>query len=59
MYTMGCLLRGVGWLLLLFSVAAITPCLAWTDEELDLFDLVEEIGIGENFYDLMDISQVT
>lgn len=37
-------------------VALITPGLCWSQEELDLFDLVEEIG--ENFYDLMQIDQV-
>lgn len=31
----------------------------WDQEELDLFDLVEEIGIENNFYtDIMGVEQV-
>ena len=33
------------------------PCFCWDQEELDLFDLVEDIGM--NFYDLMQIDQVS
>ena len=44
-----------GMLLLILAVA-YRPCLCWDQEELDLFDLVEEIG--ENFYELMRINEV-
>ncbi len=39
----------------LLLVAART-CTAWTAAQLEVYDLVEEIG--ENFYELMGISQV-
>lgn len=42
-------------LLLLLSLS-VSPGVSWSQEELDLFDLVEEIG--ENFYDLMQVDQV-
>lgn len=41
-----------------FLSLAVIPCCCWTQGELDLFDLVEEVGIGENFYDLMHIDKV-
>ena len=41
--------------LVVFS-CAVRPGLTWTQEELDLFDLVEEIG--GNFYELMQIPKV-
>ena len=34
----------------------IGQCVSWDQVELDLFDLVEEIG--ENFYDVMQLNQV-
>lgn len=40
----------------LFVLHAVTPCLCWDQIELDLFDLVEEIG--EDFYDIMQLNQV-
>lgn len=46
-------------LLVAFALSlAFTPSSCWTQEELDLFDLVEEIGLEENFYSLMEIDQV-
>ena len=36
--------------------AVVTRCLCWDQTELDLFDLVEDIG--ENFYDIMQLDQV-
>lgn len=35
----------------------LCPCMCWEQEELDLFDLVEEIG--ENFYELMQLDRVS
>lgn len=43
-------------LLVLFS-CSVTPGFGWSQEELDLFDLVEEIG--ENFYHLMQVNEVS
>lgn len=47
----------LGWAItavILFS--RVSPGKGWTQEELDLFDLVEEVG--GSFYDLMQIDQV-
>lgn len=30
----------------------------WDQEELDLFDLVEEIGVENSFYEIMGVEQV-
>ncbi len=30
----------------------------WDQEELDVFDLVEEIGLEDNFYEIMGVDQV-
>ena len=48
----------LGALLLVFLCFSAAPGHCWTQEELDLFDLVEEIGLGENFYDILQINQV-
>lgn len=44
----------------LYSAILLFLCfrlsLGWQEEELELFDLVEDIG--ENFYDLLEVSQV-
>ena len=40
---------------LLFTSLAAVQC--WSQEQLDLFDLVEEIG--DNFYDVLQVAQVT
>lgn len=32
-------------------------CVCWDQAELDLFDLVEEVG--ENFYDVLHVEQVS
>jgi len=41
--------------LVLSFLAAVVPSFAWDNEELDLFDLVEEVN--RNFYDAMEIDQ--
>ena len=43
---------------LLFSLLLLTVdrCRGWDQAELDLFDLVEEVG--ENFYDVLHVEQV-
>lgn len=43
--------------LLVFVLSAADPCLCWDQAELDLFDLVEEIG--ENFYDVLHVEEVS
>ena len=45
-----CLIR------VLLIISSLPSCLCWSQEELDLFDLVEEIN--ENFYDVLQVSQV-
>ena len=45
----------IGAVIMVLSIA-VTPVFSWSQEELDLFDLVEEIG--ENFYHLMQIEEV-
>jgi len=42
-------------ILLVISTFLTAPCAAWDSEELDLFDLVEEVN--KNFYDVMEIDQ--
>ena len=37
-------------------VVLVVPSLAWYNQELDLFDLVEE-EVNRNFYDDMEINQ--
>lgn len=47
----------LGWAIsALIILSRVFPGKGWTQEELDLFDLVEEVG--QNFYDLMQIDQV-
>ncbi len=41
--------------LLLFTALLAAAC-AWTQEELELYDLVEDVG--QNFYEFMGISEV-
>ena len=50
-------LRGA-LLLLLSAFLAASPCSCWTQDELDLFDLVEEIGLEQDFYSLLQIEKV-
>merc|ERR1712179_29562 len=47
---------GMRSLWILFSIAfLVVPIFAWDSEELDLFDLVEEVN--RNFYEVMEIDQ--
>ena len=49
----------IPWTATVFLVVLLTrvlPGAGWTQDELDLFDLVEEVG--ENFYDLIGVDQV-
>ena len=50
--------RSLRWLSAVVLILSLihTPCFSWDQEELDLFDLVEEIG--ENFYEVMEVRQV-
>lgn len=43
-------------LVLLTLLYSADRCVCWDQAELDLFDLVEEIG--ENFYDVLHVEQV-
>ena len=43
-------------LLVLAILCAPDRCHGWDQAELDLFDLVEEVG--ENFYDILHVEQV-
>lgn len=43
------------WLLLLFSL--ILSVRAWDDDDLEVFDVVEEVN--QNFYEFLGISQVS
>ena len=43
-------------LLILLLVNAIRQCSCWDHEELDLFDLVEDIG--QNFYEVLQVEEV-
>ena len=45
------------FVLLLSLLCRLDPCACWDQAELDLFDLVEEIG--ENFYDVLHVDQVS
>lgn len=40
----------------LVVICCVQHSLCWQEEELEMFDLVEEIG--ENFYELLEVSQV-
>ena len=42
--------------ILISTLISITNC--WESYELDLFDLVEEIGTEQNFYEVFDVSRV-
>lgn len=48
-----------GALLLRLSVLAVLlgVSLSWEQDELDLFDLVEEVG--ENFYEVLQVKEVS
>lgn len=51
MATLGALLLRLSVLAVLFGVS-----LSWEQDELDLFDLVEEVG--ENFYEVLNVKEV-
>jgi hypothetical protein len=42
---------------LAFILCTPDPCRGWDQAELDLFDLVEEVG--ENFYNILHVEQVS
>jgi hypothetical protein len=42
--------------ILISTLILSTNC--WESYELDLFDLVEEIGTSQNFYEVFDVSRV-
>jgi len=42
--------------LLLLALSLVSPGTCWLQEEMDLFDLVEEVDV--TFYDLLQIDQV-
>lgn len=48
----------MGALLVVVLSLVVAPCSCWTQDELDLFDLVEEVGIEKSFYHLMNIDKV-
>ena len=44
------------WFFLIFTIClSLTPSLAWDSDEMDLFDLVEEVN--KNFYEVMGLDQ--
>jgi len=43
-------------LFVLFAAFALQPVKCWESYEMDLFDLVEDVG--QNFYELFDVKQV-
>ena len=44
------------WFFLVFTIClSLTPSLAWDSDEMDLFDLVEEVN--KNFYEVMGLDQ--
>ncbi len=45
-------------LFLLFIALGLNGVQCWDQEELDVFDLVEEIGLEDNFYNIMGVDQV-
>ena len=42
--------------LFLMACSCIHQSVCWEEEELEMFDLVEDIG--QNFYDLLEVSEV-
>lgn len=42
---------------LLFLIIQIDLVYTWENYELDLFDLVEELGVNTNFYDFINVEQ--
>lgn len=44
------------WLTLTLFITSLATVRCWSQAELDLFDLVEEIG--DNFYDVLQVTQV-
>lgn len=46
---------GISWLLLAAS-SLLSSVTAWDNDELEIFDLVEEIN--ENFYKILNVEQV-
>jgi hypothetical protein len=42
---------------LLLLVVRIDPIVSWESYELDLFDLVEELGLSNNFYDFLGVEK--
>lgn len=44
-------------LCLFLLIIRIDLIITWENYELDLFDLVEELGLNTNFYDLMGVEK--
>lgn len=42
---------------LLFLIIQIDLVYTWENYELDLFDLVEELGVNTNFFDFINVEQ--
>lgn len=46
------------WLFLVSVSIQYTFVHSWDNEELEIFDLVEEIGVGNSFYKILGVEQV-
>lgn len=42
---------------LFLLIIQINSIITWESYELDLFDLVEELGVNTNFYDFINVGQ--
>lgn len=54
MSTSGCIRRQ--FLLCIFAILFVSPALCWDEDNLELYDLVEEIN--QNFYDVLGVTRV-
>lgn len=46
------------WLVLISVFVQYSSVKGWDNEELEIFDLVEEIGVGVSFYKVLGVEQV-
>ena len=45
------------FLAILICISLTSPALCWDSDEMDVFDLVEEVGVNRNFYEVMGLEQ--